>query len=303
MEPEGIHVDLILEGIDAEMGATQPKVLLFDIGGVCVKSPFQIILDYELSLGIPPGWINYAISKSGPAGSWQRIERGEIPLDDAFFEGFTRDLHVQQLWEDFYTAQQAKKDSRPVTEIPPLPRIDGKWLFNEMMAGAVAPDPWMYPALQKLRASGRYILAALSNTVIFPPGHRLHREDFFDEPVRQIFDLFISSAHVGLRKPDPEIYRLALEKLNAFAKENAHDPRHRGKGWEDGIAPKDIVFLDDIGENLKEARRQGFRTIKVHLGRTYEAVEELEKITGLSLEGPHPKIPIKPNYGKPRAKI
>ncbi|TFB04427.1 Acyl-CoA dehydrogenase family member 10 [Trichoderma ghanense] len=287
------------------MEGIQPKVLLFDIGGVCVKSPFQIILDYEISLGIPPGWINYSISKSGPTGFWQRIERGEIPMDDAFFDGFTRDLHVQQLWEDFYTAQQAKDPQRRLAkeEIPPLPRIDGKWLFNEMMAGADAPDPWMYPALQKLRASGKYILAALSNTVIFPPGHKLHREDFFDEPVRQIFDLFISSAHVGIRKPDPEIYRLALEKLNAFARENAHDPRHRGKGWENGISPKDVVFLDDIGENLKEARRQGFNTIKVHLGRTYEAVEELEKITGLSLEGPHPKIPIKPKYGKPRAKI
>lgn len=223
-------------------------------------------------------------------------------MDDAFFEGFTKDLHVQKLWEEFYKAQQTK-DPRLAHEIPPLPQIDGKWLFNEMMSGSDAHDPWMYPALQKLRASGKYILAALSNTVIFPPGHKMHRENFFDEPVRQIFDMFISSAHVGIRKPDPRMYQLALERLNSFAKENAHDPRHQGKGWEAGISPKDIVFLDDIGENLKEARRQGFNTIKVPLGRTYEAVEELEKLTGLSLEGPHPKIPIKPNYGEPRAKI
>ncbi|KAL6854100.1 HAD-like protein [Trichoderma novae-zelandiae] len=285
------------------MEGIKPKVLLFDIGGVCVKSPFQVILDYELSLGIPPGWVNYSISKSGPEGFWQRLERGQIPMDDAFFDGFTKDLHVQKLWEEFYTAQQAKDPRLLAEEIPPLPQIDGRWLFNEMMSGADAHDPWMYPALHKLKASGRYILAALSNTVIFPPGHKMYRQDFFDEPVRRIFDLFISSAHVGIRKPDPEMYRLALEKLNAFAKQDAHDPRHRGKGWEDGISPKDVVFLDDIGENLKEARRQGFHTIKVHLGRTYEAVEELEKITGLSLEGPHPKIPIQPNYGKPRAKI
>lgn len=247
--------------------------------------------------------MNYSISKSGPTGFWQQIERGQIPMDDAFFEGFTKDLHVQKRWEEFYKTQQAK-DPRLAKETPPLPNIDGKWLFNEMMSGLGpdAYDPWMFPALQKLRASGKYILAALSNTVIFPQGHKLYQEDFFDDPVRQIFDIFISSAHVGIRKPDPKMYQLALQKLNTFAKENASDPRHQGKGWEAGISAKDIVFLDDIGENLKEARKQGFNTIKVPLGRTYEVVEELEKITGLALEGPHPKIPIKPNY-EPRAKI
>ncbi|PNP40440.1 hypothetical protein TGAMA5MH_07767 [Trichoderma gamsii] len=282
----------------------KPKVLLFDIGGVCVKSPFQVILDYELGLGIPPGWVNYSISKSGPTGSWQRIERGDIPLDDTFFDGFNKDLHVQSLWEEFYRTQQAK-NPRLAKETPPLPKIDGKWLFNEMMSGSGPDsyDPWMFPALEKLRSSGKYILAALSNTVIFPPGHKLHKQNFYDEPVRRIFDVFISSAHVGVRKPDPKMYQLALERLNSFVRENASDPKHQGKGWEAGISPKDIVFLDDIGENLKEARKQGFNTIKVPLGRTYEAVEELEKITGLSLEGPHPKIPIEPKYREPRAKI
>ncbi|KAM0512425.1 hypothetical protein ACHAPE_008875 [Trichoderma viride] len=304
MDPESYSVDQILEAIDAEMENLKPKVLLFDIGGVCVKSPFQVILDYELGLGIPPGWVNYSISKSGPTGSWQRIERGDIPLDDAFFDGFNKDLHVQSLWEEFYRTQQAK-NPRLAKEIPPLPKLDGKWLFNEMMSGSGPDsyDPWMFPALEKLRSSGKYILAALSNTVIFPPGHKLHKENFYDEPVRRIFDVFISSAHVGVRKPDPKMYQLALERLNSFGKENASDPKHQGKGWEAGISPKDIVFLDDIGENLKEARKQGFNTIKVPLGRTYEAVEELEKITGLSLEGPHPKIPIEPKYREPRAKI
>jgi len=63
------------------------------------------------------------------------------------------------------------------------------------------------------------------------------------------------------------------------------------------------VFLDDIGENLKEARKQGFGTIKVPLGKAYEAVEELEKVTGLQLEGDHPKIPIKPKLRGSKAKI
>ena len=51
------------------------------------------------------------------------------------------------------------------------------------------------------------------------------------------------------------------------------------------VRPGDVVFLDDIGANLKGAREVGMRTIKVVMGRTEDAVRELEKITGLDLRG------------------
>ncbi|KAL2196112.1 HAD-like domain-containing protein [Corynascus similis CBS 632.67] len=281
---------------------TRPKVILFDIGGVCVISPFQSILDYELSLGIPPGWVNYSISRTAPSGFWHRLETGSIPMDAAFFEGFNRDLHDPVRWETFYRAQQARNPSLP-REVPPVPKLDGEWLFFDMMAAARAPDPWMYPALKTLKASGKYIVAALSNTVIFPPEHEYSRVDFFDDPIRSLFDVFVSSAHVGLRKPDPRIYQLALQKVNEFAKANADSERGRALGWADGVKAGDIVFLDDIGENLKAAKAAGFGTIKVPLGRAYEAVEALEKVTGLALAGDHPKVPIKPNFKGSKAKI
>ncbi|KAI0838791.1 HAD-like protein [Hypoxylon sp. FL0890] len=280
----------------------KPKVLLFDIGGVCVVSPFQSILDYELSLGIPPGWINYSISKTAPHGFWHRLERGEIKLDDAFYAGFNRDLHDAMRWETFYKTQQSKNPSLP-KEVPPIPNIDGKWLFNDMMTASTAPDPWMQPALRNLKASGKFILAALSNTIIFPPGHALHREDFFIDPIRGLFDVFVSSAHVGLRKPDPKIYEYALNEVDKYAKSHAAEERGRSLGWKDGVKPDEIVFLDDIGENLKAAKKVGFRTIKVPLGRAFEAVDELESITGLKLAGDHPRIPIKPKLGGANAKL
>lgn len=37
MDPESYSVDQILEAIDIEMEDLKPKVLLFDIGGVCVS--------------------------------------------------------------------------------------------------------------------------------------------------------------------------------------------------------------------------------------------------------------------------
>ncbi|RCI08110.1 hypothetical protein L249_6353 [Ophiocordyceps polyrhachis-furcata BCC 54312] len=267
----------------------QPKVLLFDIGGVCVISPFQAILDYELTLGIPPGWVNYSISKASPNGFWHRLERGEIPLDAAFFDGFNRDLHDPALWKKFYEREQLKNDNLAQTLLPPLPALDGEWLFNKMMHTSQEPDPWMSPALKSLRESDSYILGALSNTMIFPPGHALYHADYFKHPLRQSFDVFISSAHVGLRKPDPAVYKLAVATLDQYAKDNAASERGSRCGWQVGVRADDILFLDDIGENLKVAAAQGFRTIKVPLGKSYEAVEELEHVTGLKLQGHHPK--------------
>lgn len=224
-------------------------------------------------------------------------------MDAAFFSGFNRDLHDPIRWKAFYTAQQAKNPRSLPKEVPPVPNVDGEWLFFDMMASARAPDPWMFPALQKLRESGKHIVAALSNTVIFPPDHEYSQTSFFEDPLRSLFDVFVSSAHVGLRKPDPRIYQLALQKVDEFARANAHSDRGKAGNWADGVKPNDIVFLDDIGENLKAARQAGFRTIKVPLGKAYEAVEELEKVTGLALAGSHPKIPIKPNFHGQKAKI
>ncbi|UZP35860.1 hypothetical protein NXS19_003676 [Fusarium pseudograminearum] len=148
------------------MSESKPKVLLFDIGGVCVVSPFQAILDYELSLGIPPGWVNYSISRTAPNGFWHRLEKGEIPMDESFFKGFSQDLHDPTRWDAFYKREQSK-DPNLSQEAPPVPAIDAEWLFNEMMTVSNSPDPWMYPALKKLKENGQFILAALSNTVIF----------------------------------------------------------------------------------------------------------------------------------------
>ncbi|KAI1439234.1 HAD-like domain-containing protein [Xylaria sp. CBS 124048] len=279
-----------------------PKVLLFDIGGVCVVSPFQAILDYELSLGIPPGWVNYSLSKTSPTGFWHRLERGEIPLDEAFYVGFNQDLHNVERWATFYQTQASNDPTLP-QKTPPVPKMDGHYLFNDMMSTSTAADPWMYPALKKLKASGRFILAAMSNTIIFPDDHPFRQKDLATNPIRSLFDVFVSSAHVGLRKPDPRMYEYTLRQVDKYARANASSEIGRSQGWVDGVKPDEVVFLDDIGENLKSGRNFGFRTIKVSLGRAFEAVDELEAITGLRLAGNHPRIPVLPKINKPTAKI
>ncbi|KXG49060.1 HAD-superfamily hydrolase, subfamily IA, variant 3 [Penicillium griseofulvum] len=246
----------------------RPIGLLFDIGGVCVVSPFQAILDYELAQNIPPGWVNFSISRTAPNGSWHKLERGDIKMDANFFAGFNADLRDPELWKQFHQQLQKKKGTSGST-IPPLPTVDAEWLFWEMMRISRTPDRYMYPALKKLRESGQFLMGALSNTVIFPDGHEYNNAS----EVKQQFDFFISSAHTGLRKPDPKIYQVALQEMDSLAK-------RRGLA---GVNPDDVVFFDDIGENLKGAKKAGMRTVKVTLGKTQDAVKELEKLTGLQL--------------------
>ncbi|RAL58621.1 hypothetical protein DID88_003541 [Monilinia fructigena] len=132
MSQEDYHINFVLESIETIMSSEkQPKVILFDIGGVCVLSPMQAILDFERANNIPPGWVNYSISRNKPNGFWHRLERGEINLDQSFFSGFTSDLHNPSFWSTFYKSIR-EKHSLPA-EVPPIPQIDGEALFWSMM--------------------------------------------------------------------------------------------------------------------------------------------------------------------------
>ncbi|KZM22059.1 Microsomal epoxide hydrolase [Ascochyta rabiei] len=276
---------------------TPPKAILFDIGGVVVISPFQAILDYEIENGIPVGYINYAIQK-GPhdTGAWQLIERGEVELNDDWFASFKSQLSRPEIWREYLakvTQQQslgggggsAIEGGKP----PRVPAIDAKKLFWRMMKISREPDPYMYPALRKLKESGKFVLGAFSNNVTFPTDilddegvlftkelqHRPHPNPHANDStdITTNFNIFLGSAAVGVRKPDPEAYKLATSEMSKISE-------GKGKGK---VTEGDVLFLDDIGINLKFAKKTGLRTIKVNLGQTRDAVKELEVATGLRL--------------------
>jgi epoxide hydrolase-like predicted phosphatase len=71
-----------------------------------------------------------------------------------------------------------------------------------------------------------------------------------------VFDEMIISAEVGLGKPDPRIYRLALKKLEA--------------------QPEESVFLDDVLVNVEGARSVGMNAIQ--FTQPEKALEELKQI-------------------------
>jgi putative hydrolase of the HAD superfamily len=77
----------------------------------------------------------------------------------------------------------------------------------------------------------------------------------------ELFDVVIESSKVGYRKPDARIYELACEQL--------------------GVEPAEVVFLDDLGVNLKPAAAMGMTTIKVVDADA--ALAELEAAVGFAL--------------------
>ena len=74
-----------------------------------------------------------------------------------------------------------------------------------------------------------------------------------------LFDVIIESSKEGIRKPDPRIYALACERV--------------------GVAPQAVVYLDDLGINLKPARDLGMTTIKVVSEQ--QAIDDLSRILAI----------------------
>ncbi len=103
------------------------------------------------------------------------------------------------------------------------------------LAGELRPE--MVAAVR--HCSTRYKTACLTdNFVSLEEGLRPELAD-----VLALFDAVFESSKLGVRKPDPAFYALACEAL--------------------GVSPDEVVFLDDLGINLKPARAMGMRTIKV----------------------------------------
>lgn len=119
--------------------------------------------------------------------------------------------------------------------------------------GGMAPDEAMLAGVRAARAAGLRT-GLLSNSWSVA--------DYDRGLLAELFDAWVISAEVGLRKPDPAIYALAAERM--------------------GLAPEAIAFVDDLPGNLKPARALGMTTI-VHRGDAAATLAALEDALGVRL--------------------
>ncbi|KAF9904211.1 hypothetical protein BX616_001374 [Lobosporangium transversale] len=266
------------------------KAVFFDIGGVVVGSPFSGIAEYEKEHNLPHNYLNIAIAQAGPNGAFQKLERGEIDLW-SFYDAFSEQLSNPENIAAYskYARLRGKEFDEKSFKAPV---INGRELFHQMMRKTAAAVPSMVQAIVALRQVG-YKLAALTNNFDFPLDERGQREQELilkvtGQPImatstststgteatrgsmvmaqghlKTLFDYYIESTVLGLRKPDPAIFKKACELV--------------------GVQPSEVVFLDDIGANLKSAEKLGMKTIRVELGKPEKAIETLESILGIKL--------------------
>jgi putative hydrolase of the HAD superfamily len=124
--------------------------------------------------------------------------------------------------------------------------------FAERYFAGLRRNEPMLAFLGDLRDRG-YRLAMLTNNVReWEPRWRAML------PVDELFEVVVDSAFVGLRKPDPAIYRLTCERL--------------------GVAPERCVFVDDIEVNCTAAADLGMAS--VWFRDTDQAIAELRAALG-----------------------
>jgi putative hydrolase of the HAD superfamily len=134
-------------------------------------------------------------------------------------------------------------------------------LFGSM-TGESGAIPEMASAIRTIREHGLRTGALTNNWADADGASHVSGNTPLAAELAELFDTIVESARVGLRKPDPRIYELVCEQL--------------------GVTPKESVFLDDLGANLKPARAMGMTTIKVD--DPVVAVRELGAVLDLDLE-------------------
>ncbi len=97
------------------------------------------------------------------------------------------------------------------------PRSFGVDDFTAFMFSQSQPIPEMIGLLRDLKAKHGLKIAAISNEGRELATHRIH-----SFPLRPVIDFFVVSSFVHFRKPDPDIFRIALDIAQVPAAEAAY---------------------------------------------------------------------------------
>jgi putative hydrolase of the HAD superfamily len=207
------------------------EAVIWDFGGVLTTSPFEAFARFEKERGFPVDIIRNTNAANHLENAWAKFERAEIDVE-AFDKLFAEESRA-------FGAEVRGKEVLP------------------LLQGDLRPE--MVEALKRVKAqckTGCITNNLPANAIGSTSGRSLYVAE-----VMALFDHIIESAKIGLRKPDPRIYRMMIDALK--------------------VDPAKCVYLDDLGVNLKPAREMGMTTIKVVSAS--QALTELEAATGMKL--------------------
>jgi putative hydrolase of the HAD superfamily len=205
--------------------------VLFDFGGVFTESPFDAARKFAASINVDAS--DMLDTVFGPYDHdsdhpWHRLERGEMPL-----------MEAREAICDL--GRQRGFDADPFVVLAALRHGGGpRQGFLERVSG--------------IRNRGIRTAIVTNNVREFRDAWRAMI------PVDDLFDVVVDSCEVGYRKPDPRIYRKALELVG-------------------DVAPARAIFLDDYQGNVRAASALGIHGIVVGTDPA-PALAELDRLLG-----------------------
>ena len=208
------------------------EAVIWDFGGVFTSSPFEAFARFETQRGLPADIIRRTNALNHWENAWAKFERAEVDLET---------------FDELFAAESLALGAE----------VRGKDVLP-LLSGDLRPE--MVDALRIIKS--RFKTGCITNNLPANAIGSASGRSLYIAEVMALFDYIIESAKIGLRKPDPQIYRMMADTL--------------------GVDPINCIYLDDLGVNLKPAREIGMRTIKVV--NSAQALAELEAATGLSLQ-------------------
>jgi putative hydrolase of the HAD superfamily len=191
-----------------------------------------------------------------PFDAFDRYER-ENGLQSGFIRSLNTTNHNDNAWARLERSELSFDEFCEAFESEATAaggHIDARRLFAMFSSHSLRPE--MVEAVR--RCTREFKTALLTNNFVRADSGPL-REDYAE--LMGLFDVVIESSVTGIRKPDPRFYLYACERVE--------------------IEPREAVFLDDLGVNLKPARELGMVTIKVE--DPSKAIEALESVLGIAL--------------------
>ncbi|HID34732.1 MAG TPA: HAD family phosphatase [Anaerolineae bacterium] len=180
--------------------------VIFDMGGVLVHmhASNALLAAYDALLGLEPGSLRMRLY-SGPA--WEAVSKGEIALED----------YWREVGEPFEAS------------LPPefLGYRDN--FFRATLDLATVRLAW--------RLRSRHPIGLLSNATTI-----LARDIATEPRFAGLFDAVVISAIEGYRKPEPEAFLIAAQRLN--------------------LPPDACVLIDDKERNTEAARAVGMHAVR-----------------------------------------
>jgi putative hydrolase of the HAD superfamily len=201
------------------------EAVVSDFGGVLTTPLLNAFAAFQDEAGISAATLGEAMrARAGGDGeiSLFKLERGEIG-EDEFLDDLAAGLE------------------------PLLGHRPHLHHFRSTFFGALHPNGEMIELMRELRGRGLRMAMLTNNVREWEP---LWRSML---PVEEIFETIVDSAFVGVRKPEPRIYELTLERI--------------------GMPAEACLFVDDVPDNVAAAEAAGMRA--VHFRDNAQAIPEI----------------------------